>query len=87
MIIDCKLLIDEAISKGVQNPTVKWFKDGDEITNKSIPNVKIVADNRVCLVDYSLLQVGGQIDNTLYSNYTCEVDNYPSTHPDINCGE
>ena len=69
--IDCSRLIDEAIDNGITNATVTWFKDGAELSNGSIPNVKISADKRFCIITDTSLAVGSQIGNA--GQYTCEV--------------
>ena len=71
--IDCSRLIDEAINNGIPNPTVTWFKDGAEISNGSVPNVKISADKRFCIITSTAVAIGGQLGSA--SQYTCEVFN------------
>ena len=73
VIIDCSPLIDEAIDNGIPNPTVTWFKDGAELSNGSVPNVKISADKRFYIITNTLLTAGGQHGNA--GQYTCKVCN------------
>ena len=69
--IDCSPLIDAAVSKGIQNPTVTWYKTGAVITNGSTVNVVIFPDNRLCIITDTLLAVGGQLGTD--GNYSCQV--------------
>ena len=79
--IDCSEVIDPVIAGGISNPTIRWIKDGAELTgNGSAPNVDISADRRRLIITDTLLAVGGQIGND--GNYTCEVCDNPT---DVNC--
>ena len=79
--IDCSEVIDPVIAGGISNPTIRWIKDGAELTvNGSAPNVDISADRRRLIITNTLLPVGGQVGND--GNYTCEVCD-DST--DVNC--
>ena len=69
--IDCSRLIDEAIAGGIPNPTVTWFRDGNELVNATVINVEISADMRLCIITDTLLAVGGQLGNE--GNYSCRV--------------
>ena len=70
--IDCSEVIDPVIAGGIPNPTIRWLKDGAELTsNGSAPNVDISADRRRLIITDTLLAVGGQVGND--GNYTCEV--------------
>ncbi len=74
--IDCSPLIDEAIAGGISNPTVTWFRDGNELTNATVTNVQISADMRLCIITDTLLAVGGQLGNE--GNYSCQVCDDPT---------
>ena len=69
--IDCSLLIDLAIANGVQNPTVRWIKDGLELSNGSATNIEISADRRILIITETAVSVGGQLGND--GSYTCDV--------------
>ena len=69
--IDCSRLIDEAIAIGIPNPTVTWFRYGNELTNATVTNVEISADMRLCIITDTILPVGGQLGNE--GNYSCQV--------------
>ena len=70
--IDCSEVIDPVIAGGIPNPTIRWIKDGAELTiNGSAPNVDISADRRRLIITDTLLAVGGQVGND--GNYTCKV--------------
>ena len=69
--VNCSPLIDQAVSNGVLNPTVNWFKDGSELSNGSAPNVVISADRRLLIITDTLLFFGGRLGND--GNYTCDV--------------
>ena len=71
VIVNCCQLIDLAITSGIQNPTVNWFKDGLELSNVSAPNVVISANRKLLIITDTLLAVGGQLGNG--GNYTCSV--------------
>ena len=87
--INCTQLINDKIKSGVQNPTVKWYKDGINLTTGSVPNVAISNDGSLCVITSTLLTMGGQSGTG--GNYTCEVCNTTncisetSTH--IVCGK
>ncbi len=55
--INCSQLIDEAIAGGIPNPTVTWFRDGNELTHTTVTNVEISADMRLCIITDTLLAV------------------------------
>ena len=79
--IDCSEVIDPVIFSGIPNPTIRWLKDGAELTaNRSAPNVDISADRRRLIITDTVLAVGGQVGND--GNYTCEVCDDPT---DVNC--
>ena len=79
--IDCSEVIDPVIAGGIPNPTIRWIKDGAELTvNGSAPNVDISADRRRLIITDTLLAVGGQVGND--GNYTCEVC---EDETDVNC--
>ena len=69
--INCSPLIDEAIANGIPNPTVRWIKDGLELSNGSATNVEISADRRLVLISATAVSVGGQLGND--GSYTCDV--------------
>ena len=87
--IDCSPLIDEAIACGIPNPTVTWFRDGNEL-NGSVANVEISADMRLCIINEA---VGGRLGNE--GNYSCQVCADPidqncrnrTTHVNVVCGK
>ena len=67
--IDCSEVIDPVIVSGIANPTIRWLKDGAELTaNRSAPNVDISADRRRLIITDTVLAVGGQVGND--GNYT-----------------
>ena len=78
--IDCSRLIDEAIAGGIPNPTVTWFRGGNELTNATVTYVEISADMRFCIITDTLLPAGGQLGNE--GNYSCQVCADPT---DQNC--
>ena len=79
--IDCSEVIDPVIAGGIPNPTIRWIKDGAELTvNGSAPNVDISADRRRLIITDTLLAVGGQVGND--GNYSCEVCDDPTS---LNC--
>ena len=70
--IDCSPVIDIVIAGGIPNPTIRWIKDGAELTgNGSAPNVYISADRRRLIITGTLIAIAGQVGND--GNYTCEV--------------
>ena len=89
--VNCSPLIDQAISSGVLNPTVNWFIDGNELYNRSLPNIVISADRRLLIITDTLLFFGGRLGND--GNYTCDVckdftsPNCNETTPVVVCGE
>ena len=79
--IDCSEVIDPVLAGGIPNPTIRWIKDGAELTgNGSAPNVDISEDRRRLIINETLLADGGRIGND--GNYTCEVCDDPT---DANC--
>ena len=69
--IDCSPLIDRAIANGISNPTVRWFRDGFELSNGSATNVEISANRRLLIITETAVSVGGRLGND--GNYTCDV--------------
>ena len=103
VIIDCTELIDAAINDGTSNPNVTWYKNGIPIVNGSVINTVISSDNRLCIINNTLLTGSGdaiRIDDNIGSagvdfgtsgNYTCEVCNISAcknlTSTKVVCGE
>ena len=78
VIIDCSRLID---AFGDVNPYVTWFIDGIPISSGSVMNVKISADNRLCLISNTSLATNDQL-----GSYTCVVHQVSYIQPAV-CGE
>ena len=78
VIIDCSQFIDHV---GDVNPDVTWYIDGIPILSGSVMNVKISADNRLCLISNTSLATNDQL-----GSYTCVV-NVVSYIVPADCGE
>lgn len=89
VIIDCSLLIDHAISRGYMNPTVKWYRDGILLSNRTVRNVIISQDRRRCIINATFFGGhGSQMVSYGDYNYTCEVNgNYTNHTKEEVCGE
>ena len=70
VIIDCSQLMDSAINKGIQNPTVMWYNVyGTPINGSFFHVAEISADSRQCTI--TEFSHGYQFE--INGNYTCEV--------------
>ena len=103
VVIDCSKLIDAAINDRTSNPNVTWYKNEIPIVNGSTINTVISSDNRLCIINNTLLTGSDDaigIDDNIGSagvdfgtsgNYTCEVCNISVcmslTSTKVVCGE
>ena len=68
IVIDCGPLID---ATEVTNVMVNWIHNSNPLSNGSVHNIVISQNERQCIINGTVLAVGGQLGNG--GNYTCEV--------------
>ena len=68
IVIDCGPLID---TTDLRISKINWIYNSLLLPNVSTPNVVISQDKRQCIINGTVLAVGGQLGNG--GNYTCEV--------------
>lgn len=69
--IDCGPLIENVTNMYGLISTVTWYKSGLNLTNGSATNVVLSQDNRLCIINNTVLISGGHIGTA--GDYTCKV--------------
>ncbi|XP_065885723.1 hemicentin-1-like isoform X3 [Dysidea avara] len=69
--IDCGQVIDQAVMDGGGIANVTWYKNGRPITNNSVTNVVIAADNRSMIITDTFRGTPVQVGTEGF--YACEV--------------